>query len=179
MDKPSVSARFFQASGWRVLDSQELIGMSHLALVVEIDYAIMGLIFLEDSGRVLGIWQDCQIELAKLKEERSRKGKIDLYLVFVVGKVAVDSSAALQEIGNDTHVCRKTFLVQGTKTIEETISELPFFKKGVVEAREEPNLTSMDSESPTLPDAVLRDLGHASSATVLENLLAGKYKRNT
>ena len=178
MGKPTLSPGFFQAAGWRVLGSDELPKTCQLDLVVETDYGILGLVLLENSAGVLDRWSGSQIELANVRRVRSSNQKVDLYLVFVVEEVPINLPAAIQEVESDTHVCRKTVLFQGMRSIEETLSELPFFKKTTVEVTTgESEIISIGLSTPTLPDPVLRDLARASAATILEKLLAGEYKR--
>jgi len=144
-------------------------------LLFESGFAGLGVFLAQDAKDALKNWPDLQSAVAKARTLRPRGRLKDWYLVFIIPEIKTADGSAIQDIINDTHVCRKIVLERKGRPLAEVISEIPFFglgKDAVIDTSEE----AVELSTPGLPANLLVDLAKRSPAEIIKRSLQGKYR---
>jgi hypothetical protein len=161
----------FENAGWNMVELQD---QNDLHAVFTNSYALVGILVADDVEQVLRMWEGAQEEVRELKSSTPALRDNDAYLAIMVPHIDAHTDR-LNEVLDNTYVCRKVCVEIDGKTIEQALNELPFFAvssgndKMPIEAGIEPL-------EHGLPEVLLQDLRKAAPDTLLQNLLDGKYR---
>ena len=165
----------FQKAGW----TEEAVDLprrvDYFAGLFSGSFAICAVAISESSSQVIGCWADLQGALAELRSDGHLSKSKDLYLLFVVDAVDEGTLGDLQNVLDDTRVCRKICLERSNRTLSETLADVPFFlTPGLTlpDAGESANLFAVSSG---LPEPVQHDLERRSAQVILDRLVDGEY----
>jgi hypothetical protein len=164
--------RAFEGARWTTI---ALDDSKRLQAAFAISYALAGILIADGVEQVLVAWEGAQEALRELKNSSPIFSDNDAYLVIVVPRIDVPTDR-LNEVLDNTYVCRKVCVEIDGKTTEEALSELPFFAVSSSNG----NLTNKADIEPSksaLSELLLQDLRKASPETLLQSLLDGKYSR--
>jgi hypothetical protein len=137
-------------------------------------YALVGVLIANDVQQVLRMWEGGQEEVRALKSSTPALRDKDAYLVIMVPNIDAQTDR-LNEVLDNTYVCRKVCVEIDGKTIEQALNELPFFAVNS-ENDGRPIEGGIEPLEHGLSEALLQDLRKASADTLLQNLLDGKYR---
>jgi len=167
----------FSTCGWRDVEMTEAERKAGLNGVFCCEYAIVGVIFAEDTGGVLSSWAPSQAALADRRKESASDRLKDAYMLFLLDRIDDKQATQLADIMNDTHECRKVCVSLEKRTLEEAVRDLPFVcGKPQGEEMESPVDTIPELRAACLSPKLLKDLAGRSADTILENLMAGQYQ---
>lgn len=163
--------RIFENAGWTMVELRDQKG---LQAVFTNSYALVGILVADDIEEVLRAWEGAQEEIRELKNATPALPYKDAYLTIIVPNIDTQTDR-LNAVLDNAYVCRKVCVEIDGKTIEQALSELPFFAVGSVND----NMTIEADFEPVehgLSDPLLQDLRKAAPDTLLQNLLEGKYR---
>jgi hypothetical protein len=165
----------FQQSGYAVCP--QIATLPEL-LFFESGFAGVGVFLAQTAEDAVKNWLDLQAVLAKVRTQRPRGRLKDWYLVFIVPEVKDEDGPGIQDIINDTHVCRKIVLERKERPVPEVLSEIPLFsrEKGQTITDSEQSEEAVELSRPGLPPNLLVDLAKRSPAVIIKRSLGGKYK---
>lgn len=166
----------FEQAGWEKQSVELPHKVESFAGLFSGSFAICAVASSQSSDQVVETWADLQGALAELKSGGLLAKSKDLYLLFVVDSVEESTLGALQNILDDTRVCRKICLERRNRNIAETLADVPFFPT--------PGLPSVDDNSTSviidaemhLPEAIQSDLERRSADYILRKLVNGEYE---
>ena len=167
----------FHAPGWSELPLEPETERLGFCGIYASPYAVVAFVCANSASDVTARWPDCQVQMGELRPEKSALNQKDMYLVFLVSRVEPEAEAELLRVLSDTNVCRKLCIELEGRSLEEAVKDLSFVSAATRgdqdrKANVVPLLEALD-----LPKELKDDLGKSSPAKILENYLAGKYKR--
>ena len=161
----------FENAGWTTV---ELPDKKHLQAAFANSYALVGILIAADVEQVLRMWEGAQEEVRELKTSTPALRDNDAYLAIIVPNIDTQTDR-LNEVLDNTYVCRKVCVEIDGKTIEQALNELPFFALSSGNDNI-PIEADFEQLGHGLSEALLQDLRKASADTLLQNLLDGKYR---
>lgn len=163
---------FFQQSGYAICPQ---VATNPELLFFESGFAGVGVFLAQAAEDALNNWPALQAAVAKERTLRPRGRLKDWYLVFIIPEVRIEDGVAIQDIINDTHVCRKIVLERKERPLAEVLGEIPFLGLGndaVIDTSGE----AVELSTPDLPANLLVDLAKRSPTEIIKRSLQGKYK---
>ena len=100
----------FIDAGWKEQSVELLKNVDPFDGLFSGGFAICAIVSSQSSTQAINYWADIQRALAELRGNGSLAKSKDLYLLFLVEKVDESTLSDLQNILDDTHVCRKICL---------------------------------------------------------------------
>src|SRR5258707_295765 len=120
-DESEELTRLFASAGWAALPTKEsLIHLGFTGVYVS-TYAAVGVLILPSSEKVVTHWTDYQEAMIQIRKEDSVGSEKDLYLLFIVQWIDANDASRLQEILDDTHVCRKLLIERKERALSEAL----------------------------------------------------------
>ena len=176
--KPKIDevTKIFISDGWQEIALSEDMREAGLDAIYMNNYAATGVVISSTISDVKAIWIQCQAEMANLRDKKDVGTEKDLYLVFFIREFDAKEIQDLRDVINDTHVCRKICLELNGRSLKETLNDIPFLKLISQTESKSPEVTVEKVPEQELPPEVENDLSQSAAETILDNLLAGKYK---
>jgi hypothetical protein len=166
---------FFRQSGYDICPQ---VATNPELLFFESGFAGIGVFLAQTAEDAFNSWPDLQAAVANARTLRPRGRLKDWYLVFIVPEVRDEDGPGIQDIINDTHVCRKIVLEKKERPLPEVLSEIPFFR-----LHRDPMIApsvlpedAVELSRPGLPANLLVDLAKRSPKEIIKRSLKGKYK---
>lgn len=169
----------FKEAGWEGIPLSSKMKQAGLGGIFVSSYAAVGVVIAESTNDVLVNWIECQSQMSDLRENKDVGEEKDLYLLLIVSDIDESMLPDLQTVVNDTRVCRKICVEQKGRALEEVLMDTPFLKVVGHDEEKEDQIPGVaaDLASHGMPHQLLEDLARRSPKKILENLLAGKYKK--
>ena len=139
-------------------------------------FAICAVASSQSSDQVIESWAELQGALAELKSDGSLAKSKDLYLLFVVESVEESTLGDLQNILDDTRVCRKICLERRSRNLAETLADVPFFTTPGLPPVDDNSTSEIFDAIMQLPEAIQSDLERRSADYILGKLVNGEYE---
>lgn len=158
------------------IDIESLEGMPDC--VFYNDYAVAGMIFVDESYMVNNIWAECQSYMAKLRSIEQVGMFKDMYLIFFVPEIKTEDISEIKSIENNTYVCRKICVEFQEKSMEELLSKIPLLtltNKILPDSGSLKNKLNNAEQPNILNESILNDLLKRSPEKVLDNIIEGRY----
>ena len=166
----------FEKAGWKEHVVELLRNVEPFDGLFFGGFAICAIVSSQSSSQAIMYWADIQGALAELRGSGSLAKSKDLYLLFLVEKVDESTLSKLQNILDDTHVCRKICLERRNRTLAETLDDVPFFlTPGLTPAEVDTTSKIVDVVS-SLPELIQSDLERRSAEHILDKLVNGEYE---
>ena len=166
----------FEQAGWEEQSVELPHKVDSLAGLFSGSFAICAVASSQSSDQVIEYWADLQGALAELISDGSLAKSKDLYLLFIVDTVEESTLGDLQNILDDTRVCRKICLERRDRSLAETLADVPFFPTpGLPPADDDSTSVILDAVMH-LPDAIQSDLERRSAEYILGRLVNGEYE---
>ena len=172
-------ADVFKEADWEEIPLSDKMKQAGLSGIFVSSYAAVGVIIADSTNEVLASWTECQSQMSDLRENKAVGKNKDLYLLLIVSDIDESMLPDLQTVVSDTHVCRKICIEQKGRALEEVLMDTPFLKVVGHEEETEDQMpgVAVDLASHGMPHQLLEDLARRSPKKILEQLLAGKYKK--
>jgi hypothetical protein len=161
--------KMMQTAGWTQLELKDKVR------VYVSDYAAIGIIIENNAKEIINNWAHSQTIISNLRSNMDVGRNKDLYLIFFVPIIDSDYKKQIQEIVNDTFVCRKICIEMGLRTPEESILDIPFLK--MILQKDSYNDYEYPSylEEHGISRNILNDLAKKSVGVILKKIIDGKY----
>ena len=164
-DSGAELCRAFLDAGWEVMDSNRELGHPAIHGLFVGGFATCALVLAEGVSAVAMNWRDVQGELVQLRSDRVIDPTMDLYLIFVVGRIENDSTAELQRALDDNRVCRKICVERRGRSMRETLEDIPFFTTSATVAPGEREVHGGRERHRRTPSECAHRLGTTSART--------------
>ena len=176
--KPKIDevTKIFIFAGWQEIALSNDMQKAGLNAIYTNNYATVGVVISSTISDVKAMWNQCQGEMANLRNSKDVGTEKDLYLIFLIRKFDVKEIQNLRDMINDTYVCRKICLELNDRPLEETLNDIPFLRLISQTESKLPEVVVKKVPEQELPPMVEDDLSQNAAETILDNLLAGKYK---
>jgi hypothetical protein len=176
-NSPEDVTAFFQQSGYAACPRSQTGTASEL-LLFESTFVGIGLFLAPAAEVALQKSADFQVAIADARAQHPRGRLKDWYLIFVLPEVQLEDGPGIQDMINDTHVCRKIVLEQNDRPLSEVLSEMPFFRLTRPSATATSAVPDAVAElsRPGLPVNLLVDLAKRSPREIIKRTLRSKYK---
>ena len=139
-------------------------------------FATCAVVCSQSSDQAIRYWADIQGALAELRSDGSLTKSKDLYLLFLVETVEERTLGELQNILDNTRVCRKICLERRGRTLRETLADVPFFPTPGLPTADNDVIPEFFDILPSLPEIIQKDLERRSAEHILEKLVDGDYE---
>ena len=168
--------KIFIPAGWQIMTLPENMREAGLDAIYMNNYAATGVVISSTISDVKAMWIQCQAEMANLRDKKDVGTEKDLYLVFFIREFDIKEIQDLRDVINDTYVCRKICIGLNDRSLRETLNDIPFLRLISQTESKSPEVTVEKISELKLPPEVENDLSQSAAETILDKLLAGKYK---
>lgn len=168
-----------KSTGWtkvQLTSEAEKIG---LTTMFEAVYAIAGICLAPTVKEVVECWADCQSYMQDFKNTDSEKSRKDLYLILIVPTISPDELSKIEQIINDTHICRKICIELRGRSLLEALSDCGLITIGVKDTGIDIPDIILKVAGKQLPREALHDLATRSPKTIFDKLLNNAYTLET
>ena len=173
--KPELRTAFL-GGGWKEVGVDPTSTGVEFDVLMSVEYATCAAVVTASGAEAVALWAETQAALAQLRIDGVLNPKLDLYLVFLVERLADSEIQGLQLVLDDTRVCRKICVELGDRSITEALDDIPFFATAKTRTGEDGFVRALPAAFEVIPDEVQHDLVLRSADTILNKLLAGEYK---
>lgn len=166
----------FERAGWKEETIELPRNVESFDGLFSGSFADCAIVCAQSSDQAIKDWAEVQGMLAELRVNGTLAKSKDLYLFFLVETVDESTLDDLQDILDDTRVCRKICLERRARTLEETLDDVPFFlTPGLPPSEDDTTVKIVDALSD-LPEPILNDLERRSAEYILDRLVEGDYE---
>ena len=166
----------FETAGWKELPAELLRDVESFDGLYSGGFAICAIACSQSSSQAIKYWADIQSTLAELRGNNSLAKSKDLYILFIVEAVDESTLNDLQNILDDTRVCRKICLERRNRTLAETLDDLPFFSTPGLTLAEDDTTSRIVDVASGLPEPIQHDLERRSAKHILTKIVNGDYE---